>query len=528
MKPVVQYILEMLFCSGVFLALYCILPKKAGSFRHLRRYIVVCTALSALVPFVEIPVWPAQTVPLAGYEADFVELGEYRDAAVVTAGDAAVEKHTAGKGLAAAAYLLVVSALGGVACHRLYKIRQLRKRSQVTRVCRRGKVLYIAQSGETKSPFSFWRTIYIGSTMEAQERDMVIAHESSHIRHRHSQERLYMVVMRTLLWFNPFLWIMEKKLEEIHEFEADGDVLSEGYDARLYRLTIFKQLFGYCPEISCGLKNSLTKRRFIMMTDTKKTRFAALRWSAAAVLAGATAFLSSATEAKQKSVERTVADTPAADTLVIEISDKGRSMVLNGNVSAGLEALAGDFSAIKADVAIIRADDDTPMGIVADLKESLRKTGVMKVLYAGHEDEEGTVSRYLPPSGDIVGAEEVVPSIEKDRLITVRFTADGKILVDYRDKLSSYDCNTGFAEAISGLIKARTDVLINVVTDDSTGYDLYKYAVGQIQKAYESVRNDYAMSRFGRPLARLTEDELRVVRTQVPVQVCESNAKNSR
>lgn len=536
MKPVVQYILEMLFCSGIFLSLYSILPKKAGNFRSLRAFIIICTALSALVPFVEIPVWPAQTVVVTGYDAPIAELSGSMDAVPLAATDVAGKDYGIGKVLAAAVYILVVSALTGAVCHRLYRIWQLRRRSQVMQVFRRGKSYYIAQSPETESPFSFCRTIYIGSTIEAGEKDMVIAHESSHIRHRHSQERLFMVAMRTLLWFNPFVWILGKKLEEIHEFEADRDVLSEGYDARLYRLTIFKQLFGYYPEISCGLKNSLTKRRFIMMTETKKTRFAALRWASAMVLAGAAAFLASAGEVKHSSAAEPYADDvslkSAADTLVIEISDRGRSIVLNGNVSAGMEALAGDFSAIKADVAIIRADDDTPMGVIADVKDALREIKVLKVLYAGSEYDEDAVSGYLPPSQsdaeNIVGTETIVQSVGKDRLITVRLLKGGKILVDYCDKFKSADLGTGFAGVIAGIIKSRPDVLINIVTGDKTGYDSYKYAVEQIHNAYEIARDDYALSRFAKPLAQLTEEELRIVRAQVPMQVCESYAKNSR
>lgn len=273
-----------------------------------------------------------------------------------------------------------------------------------------------------------------------------------------------------------------------------------------------------------------------MMTETKKTRFAALRWASAMVLAGAAAFLASAGEVKHSSTAEPYADDvslkSAADTLVIEISDRGRSIVLNGNVSAGMEALAGDFSAIKADVAVIRADDDTPMGVIADVKDALREIKVLKVLYAGSEYDEDAVSGYLPPSQsdaeNIVGTETIVQSVGKDRLITVRLLKGGKILVDYCDKFKSADLGTGFAGVIAGIIKSRPDVLINIVTGDKTGYDSYKYAVEQIHNAYEIARDDYALSRFAKPLAQLSEEELRIVRAQVPMQVCESYAKNSR
>ena len=54
-------------------------------------------------------------------------------------------------------------------------------------------------------------------------------------------------------------------------------MLTSGYDRAEYMQTIFKQLFGYSPEIANGLRNSLTKKRFKMMTTQTKSRHSLLR-----------------------------------------------------------------------------------------------------------------------------------------------------------------------------------------------------------------------------------------------------------
>ena len=105
----------------------------------------------------------------------------------------------------------------------------------------------------------------------------ILAHESSHIAHRHSLERIVMETMKAALWWNPFVWIAARRLTEAEEFEADSDVLTSGYDRAEYMQTIFKQLFGYSPEIANGLRNSLTKKRFKMMTTQTKSRHSLLR-----------------------------------------------------------------------------------------------------------------------------------------------------------------------------------------------------------------------------------------------------------
>lgn len=54
-------------------------------------------------------------------------------------------------------------------------------------------------------------------------------------------------------------------------------MLAEGYDIEHYMKTIFRQLFGYSPEIANGLRDSLTKKRFKMMTTKTSGRHSLLR-----------------------------------------------------------------------------------------------------------------------------------------------------------------------------------------------------------------------------------------------------------
>ena len=74
---------------------------------------------------------------------------------------------------------------------------------------------------------------------------------------RHSAERIAVELVRSLFWFNPFVWIAGRWLQEVHEWEADRDVLDAGYDLTEYRTVIFHQLFGHNPDIACGLNLSL-------------------------------------------------------------------------------------------------------------------------------------------------------------------------------------------------------------------------------------------------------------------------------
>ena len=60
----------------------------------------------------------------------------------------------------------------------------------------------------------------------------MVCHEASHVRHRHSAERIALELVRSLFWFNPFVWIAGRWLSEVQEWEADRDVLDAGTASR--------------------------------------------------------------------------------------------------------------------------------------------------------------------------------------------------------------------------------------------------------------------------------------------------------
>jgi hypothetical protein len=143
----------------------------------------------------------------------------------------------------------------------------------------------LAKNEKVKTPFTFFRTIFVGIDYSESEWRQIISHESSHARHLHSAERIIMTLLRTVFWFNPVMWIAEKRLEEVQEWQADSDAIGEGFAIDEYRKTILHQIFGNNPNLSLGMCNSFTKNRFIMMTqklNRKCTRPAVLAVAVAA------------------------------------------------------------------------------------------------------------------------------------------------------------------------------------------------------------------------------------------------------
>ena len=288
----IGYILELIICSGIFLVVYRWLLAKKVSYGMCRAFILTSMLLAVVIPAMNVPVFPekaaVQQTVLTGFDffgEDPADTASAKSDIRTEAQESATEivpvkKNIDIKAAAGIAvyviYMIVVLASLGLTVYNIIKIQRLRRRSILTHT----KDYTLAEHEDIKTPFSFLRTIFLGFNYEAQERRQILTHEASHVRHRHSFERIFLSVLRSIFWFNPFFWMAEKDLEEVQEWEADKDVLGEGYELDTYRTTIFKQLFGYNPDISCGLNHSLTKQRFIMMTQSRRGKGAWIRLAA--------------------------------------------------------------------------------------------------------------------------------------------------------------------------------------------------------------------------------------------------------
>ena len=98
----------------------------------------------------------------------------------------------------------------------------------------------------------------------------ILAHERGHIRLHHSWDLLLVDTLTALQWFNPAIWMLRSDLRAVHEYEADGVVLSQGINARQYQyllITKAASIGGY--SLANGISHSTLKNRINMMLHKK-------------------------------------------------------------------------------------------------------------------------------------------------------------------------------------------------------------------------------------------------------------------
>ena len=320
MKTLAIYALEVLACSGVLLAAYAILLERHVRFGWCRAYLLASTLLAAVIPLLRIPVWPGKVIEVAPTVA--LPAAEWTAEVVEEAAPAVTPE-----AICLAVYLIGVGLVAGVMLWQVVRIRRLRRGAAITRTER----FTLVRTPQRIASFSFFRSIYLWDQIPAGELQAIVAHEASHVAHRHSAERVAMECMKAVLWWNPFVWLAARRLTEAEEFEADSDVLAEGYDIEHYMKTIFRQLFGYSPEIANGLRDSLTKKRFKMMTTKTSGRHSLLRLAGTlpAVIGLLCAF-SLTTRAAEVRIAET-AKVPADETASRDAADKKVSLTVLQN-----------------------------------------------------------------------------------------------------------------------------------------------------------------------------------------------------
>ena len=262
---------EILVVSALMVATYRALLERKTKHRWCRLFLVTLPILSVAISSMEIPLWSSD----GSVEWTLPRLVVAENEQPIAETDFATPLITL-REIVLGIYVLGVVTLLSLMAYQWIKILRLKSGAEIVKI---GNI-QIVKTDKPITTFSFFGSIYRPSSISEQDLDIILLHEQSHINHNHSLERIAMELQKALLWWNPSIWYASRLLTEVEEYEADQDVLDSGQDRTNYIQTIFKHLFGYNPEIANGLRNSLTKKRFIMMTTNQKSRYERLRTAA--------------------------------------------------------------------------------------------------------------------------------------------------------------------------------------------------------------------------------------------------------
>lgn len=561
------YIFESVLCCGLFYALYRLLLEGRIPHRYSAIYLVVSTLFGHAIPLLELPLYPAkaETVILPAEPIEFLPI---EIPAELQPRPTPIDwmAHLAVAGVAI--YVLVVLFNLTRLFYNWLQVRKIYRSATLSH--RDGYTL--ALSSAIREPFSFWCTIYLSPELSGVERDQILAHELSHVKHRHTLERIVMELLRSLFWVNPFIWLCCMSLCEVHEWEADEDVLSQGYKLNEYRKIIFRQLFGYNPDIANGLHKQKTKKRFIMMTSFRKDKLSFVRFSTVIPLAVAMVLAFGAVRAEADDAVLVIESQPSekvgpvTDESTVYISADGK-ITFNGKETT-IEELKSALEKMREEAGVsavltIKADGNARVGQIDDVKAVARETKILRIIYDVPLGGEMTIDRVLPPK-TTTDPKAMIPVVEHmaDRnLLTLYINALGKVLttrpdgsqavVDMAELKSIIKAFVDNSESIDGKRQVKnpnyadftwqtiprgegevhypvSNGIVSLVTVRDTQADKYMKIQETIIAAYTELREELSERSFSKSFEELSLDERRFIMRAIPIKVREQDTANPK
>lgn len=133
--------------------------------------------------------------------------------------------------------------------------------------------------GFNTSGFSAMGYIFINTRLSPEEAGEIIRHEQNHLEKNHFIDIVFIEIVKAFQWFNPVVYLFNRSLRAVHEYQADQGCLSSGVPMVNYQSLLISQVFkSRAFNLTNSFSNpSLIKKRMIMMTKKRTAAIASLK-----------------------------------------------------------------------------------------------------------------------------------------------------------------------------------------------------------------------------------------------------------
>lgn len=256
METVILYIAKTGICLGVFLIIYLLFLRRTTFFRFNRLFLLSGFIISLILPAIKYTY--DVIIPASNIETLNTALNT---SAALPANNMNIWN------------ILFYLYITGIV---LLSVRNLTTYRKLQRLISGGAksslgTYKLIENNEVQSPFTVLNYILLSSkNMNITEKDLILKHETTHIKQKHWIDLLCSECVLLLQWFNPFTWIYVHLLKENHEFLADKAVLDSGVSPVVYQAVLINQRFqGTVFSLSNSFNHSKPLNRLSMMNKSK-------------------------------------------------------------------------------------------------------------------------------------------------------------------------------------------------------------------------------------------------------------------
>ena len=126
-------------------------------------------------------------------------------------------------------------------------------------------------SGFNTAGFSAIGYIFINQSVLPEEEKEIILHERNHLKHLHFFDIVLVEIIKIFQWFNPVIYLFNRSLRAIHEYQADEGCIKSGMTLTGYQNLLITHLMKSKIFVtSNSFSNpSLIRKRMVMMSKSK-------------------------------------------------------------------------------------------------------------------------------------------------------------------------------------------------------------------------------------------------------------------
>ena len=295
----ILYIIQVLIFQGFFLLFYELLLKKETFFKLNRAYLLLAPLVALVLPLVKISLFSSEAEPTSMIRLPEIGLMEAVEKSVIT-------------GLSWNDLFIGIWVVGsllffGYFLKKLQTLQNYRKEGAAASL-ENGFIINLPNS---TAAFSFLKTIFIGQQLTEEQRHAILLHEQVHVKEHHSWDLLLFEALIILFWFNPFVYLFQKRMIALQEFIADAKV-SETLSKKEYYQSLLSQLFQTqkISFINTFFNHSLIKKRIVMLQKSKSKKSQLLKYTLLLPIIAAMVFVVSCAEHSDTPHEENTSEAP--------------------------------------------------------------------------------------------------------------------------------------------------------------------------------------------------------------------------
>jgi TonB family protein len=133
--------------------------------------------------------------------------------------------------------------------------------------------------GFNTAGFSALGYIFVSHSLAPDEEEEIVMHERNHLKNRHFYDILLVELMKIFQWFNPVIYMFNRSLRAVHEYQADDGCLRSGMTVTRYQNLLITHLLKTRVFVtSNSFSNpSLIRKRMLMMSKSRSGSASSLK-----------------------------------------------------------------------------------------------------------------------------------------------------------------------------------------------------------------------------------------------------------